>query len=558
MRAYIYLIGDTFVFYRCVCNLSHGALGKSISPCLLPIRLEKDSTVFFDLQHVVRLVMKDQWEEAARYVSAFVPFQNASKEVSHLRRYMFMNFVVQNIAFGGEQGDRFASMYAPDPSDAFKFAQQQRDRSSEWEQMRHKTVAMLKSLVPRTTELKDKLQFSFRMTMLPGLVPVGLPEFRRRRRFKEGRVSKLNAALLRKRLHSIQERNQSGLPSNTSSVCTTLDTEMEQTFSLSSFCSGGTMQQAETAVSTQENQVVQTCNTELLFTHASALHQSEELSAAIQRHRAHTPMLKNIGHHASVTRICLTRLLCYLRQYGFYDTAHALEGDAGLFYSKWYMEEMVAKFQWNEAAKYMSAFVPDCDCSKEASNLLRVMHRLKRNLKASKVTEKISFSCLNASPLQISFVQPDTCWSSCWKELRHTAIAALNDLVPRTPELKDKLQLPYYKTKLSDTIPIGLQAYQRHCWRRVNNMPAHCHARFILQNRVYQKCSFTDRGFTQVRLSGLSISKLPGSKKVMEFVGVPRIPISHRVLPTLPTAESSEISTSASNAERNSVPFVKG
>ncbi|TVU19771.1 hypothetical protein EJB05_35985, partial [Eragrostis curvula] len=91
--------------------------------------LEKDTAVFFDLRHVARWVMKDQWEAAARYVSAFVPVQNPSKEVSSLRWGMFMNFVVPNIAFGGEQGDRFASMYAPNNSDANKFAQQQRDRS---------------------------------------------------------------------------------------------------------------------------------------------------------------------------------------------------------------------------------------------------------------------------------------------------------------------------------------------------------------------------------------------------------------------------------------------
>jgi hypothetical protein len=84
--------------------------------------LEKDTAVFFDLQHVARLVMKDQWQEAARYVSAFVPFENASKEVSSLRRGMFKNFVVQNIAFGGEQGDRFASMFAQDNFHASKFA----------------------------------------------------------------------------------------------------------------------------------------------------------------------------------------------------------------------------------------------------------------------------------------------------------------------------------------------------------------------------------------------------------------------------------------------------
>lgn len=65
-----------------------------------------------------------------------------------------------------------------------------------------------------------------------------------------------------------------------------------------------------------------------------------------------------------------------------------LERDAGLFFDKWFVEEMVAKFQWNEAAKYMSTFIPDCDCSKEASNLLHIMHHLKRNWKASKVYEK--------------------------------------------------------------------------------------------------------------------------------------------------------------------------
>jgi hypothetical protein len=51
------------------------------------------------------------------------------------------------------------------------------------------------------------------------------------------------------------------------------------------------------------------------------------------------------------------------------------------------MEEMVTRFQWNEAAKYMSAFIPDRDCSEEASHLLDCMQRLKENFKASKVFE---------------------------------------------------------------------------------------------------------------------------------------------------------------------------
>jgi hypothetical protein len=44
---------------------------------------------------------------------------------------------------------------------------------------------------------------------------------------------------------------------------------------------------------------------ELSFAHCSALPQSKELKAAIQHHRAHTPMLENTGHHASVMRILL-------------------------------------------------------------------------------------------------------------------------------------------------------------------------------------------------------------------------------------------------------------
>lgn len=52
------------------------------------------------------------------------------------------------------------------------------------------------------------------------------------------------------------------------------------------------------------------------------------------------------------------------------------------------MDEMVARFQWNEAAKYMLAFVSDRDSSKEASNLLNSIQCLKKSLKASKVFEK--------------------------------------------------------------------------------------------------------------------------------------------------------------------------
>ncbi|TVU19812.1 hypothetical protein EJB05_35984, partial [Eragrostis curvula] len=104
--------------------------------------------------------------------------------------------------------------------------------SSEWEKMRHQTVAVLNSLVPRTPELKDKLQFSCHLTRLSDMVTVGLPEFRRRRSYKDGRVSKLNVALLRKRLRSIHERNQSDYP----------------------------MLQAEAAASNQGNHVVQASN----------------------------------------------------------------------------------------------------------------------------------------------------------------------------------------------------------------------------------------------------------------------------------------------------------
>jgi hypothetical protein len=39
--------------------------------------------------------------------------------------------------------------------------------------------------------------------------------------------------------------------------------------------------------------------------------------------------------------------------------------------------------------------------------------------------------------------------------MRHMTVAALNNLAPRTPELKDKLQFPCRMTSLLDMVPVG-------------------------------------------------------------------------------------------------------
>ncbi|TVU19770.1 hypothetical protein EJB05_35941, partial [Eragrostis curvula] len=280
--------------------------------------------------------------------------------------------------------------------------------SSEWEKMRHQTVAVLNSLVPRTPELKDKLQFSCHLTRLSDMVTVGLPEFRRRRSYKDGRVSKLNVALLRKRLRSIHERNQSGLTRNTDSVCRPVDFEMEQASSLSACSSGisspifpplGVLYSCQITLCYKQKlqrpiKEIMLCRLATLsyraFVHPWHCTTSERrtLGCDPTSYISHTHVEEYWPSCQCDADLSYSTLMLPQTN-GFCDTAHAYAGKGYRpVFDKWYMEEMVAKFQWNEAANYLSAFIPDRNCSKEASNLLDSMHCLKKNLKPSKVFEK--------------------------------------------------------------------------------------------------------------------------------------------------------------------------
>uniref|UniRef100_A0A0E0L3N3 Uncharacterized protein n=1 Tax=Oryza punctata TaxID=4537 RepID=A0A0E0L3N3_ORYPU len=99
---------------------------------------------------------------------------------------------------------------------------------------------------------------------------------------------------------------------------------------------------------------------------------------------------------------------------------------------------MVESFQWDEAAKYVPWFIPDPECSKEASILLNSMLHLKKKFKAYMIFEESR--------------------ASSWKELMSKTVETLKELVPKTPELKDRLdrvQMPCSTSEFEDIIPLG-------------------------------------------------------------------------------------------------------
>ncbi|CAL4992312.1 unnamed protein product [Urochloa decumbens] len=203
------------------------------------------------------------------------------------------------------------------------------------------------------------------------------------------------------------------------------------------------------------------------------------------------------------------RLLAFLWRQGFEAAFGSVAGETGAFFSVPRLRQLVERGQWADAIRYLLRFLPRDSPSAEARALhlfLDTLNHLANVVAGNKDGDALAAhystwlrheNTMSSGAVRLQCIllnifhakqQLRVYWN--WERVRRKASEIVDDLVYRTPELKDLVLMPGGPMKAYDVLPIGFGLRRRYCFKKQVRRPrASSLAKHFLLKRSSQASS---------------------------------------------------------------------